>query len=793
MESLVEKGLRLTSGTVSVFVDALELIIWRQVMIRMFEKLEEALYGIVLHVLKFVSMEFRLFTIDFGPDGKLCLFATRYCVRCGKTERVTKRDEFLHHCGAPTKLVMEKKRFGLIRWFMVITGTNTNQFCRIRQSELVWKTFQNQLKENDSCMDHEGLTPIQAQIGNLLSEKRLYPFGKSDNDRSWAVTEGAYGALVEFFNNKMPNDGHMLFSDIFHVVTRTVKVMYNTEYEKRAGCDGHGLVSDSITKLSRQFRLLGCIRKSLGVLAKGLLVSVPSKQLGNIDIVVGSNCVKVGKDKLNNGDIFEGVVGLLNMDRVAGGRPGWEPIMFLKNVPAVHNFLNDLVEKEMRKLIEEVFTDRNALIKRFDKGLDEKEYPFWVQIIRSNIRIDKVVGKIITQVLLKQMADMVMGSGITSTLRSAKIDDAIPEEKLVCWALRVPFIGAKDALIRCTKDGWTTSKYMTDATGMDDDGDRINILPKDVGEFLHKFMYKIGKISLPKGYEVKRDESVPSPYNMIMKYLSQMEGPNIGIPCSILALDMAKGNIKSARMSASCAHYAAQLLKKGIYNKDGVKLSGTEILKLWNTSQYDKKESRDLDFARSWFKKEISDRLSAKKALSINHFALAIQKMYDGVGNLDKRYKNCIPYNPEVHLGTLNRRIADGCRIAVELYNEYDIQNRYNKPYKEASLTPEEAECINPIKTLWKESWNKINTMSRNGVHDDVLKGYRVNLREKMVAIGKNITDDVAKVIIKDALIRGRYDLADVVLPKSVGEYIGFHESLLDMDVDIDDSDDVEL
>lgn len=741
---------------------------------RIFEYIKN-IVEMILHVLKLDAIEFPVYTLDFASNGmSIVLYATRYCRKCGKTKRVTKGDEFRECCGMTTALVKEKKRDALIRNFLNLFNLDPRDFCRIQMSESVLKKFTSELIERRKS-GHTYMLGIQNDIGMALMAASVYPFGKSARGRSWACKPKSLGPVLNFFDGKMPNDGHLLFSDFFHRIMRPVRVMYDTSYEIATGCDGHAIAKKSLVGDGRQFRLMN--KKCL---AKGLAVGVTDDKLDGCDIIVGSNCVKIGKRHLKDGDKFIAWMGLMNMDKPRRGCPGWEPIMFLKNTKKVHTFMNALVDREVRKLAEELFnSDREALIARFDRGetQDEKSYPWEVQVLRSNLPMDHpMLGKALTQIFLNECSKIVMGGGIFSKLRCAKIDDRIPEEKLTCYAIRVPFIGGKRAIIRCTRDGWTTSKYMNDNSGMDDDGDRIGIIAHDIGVFLEENMKDIGKLEMPAGFEVKRDESLADGRTMVMKYLNQTEGPDIGIPCSVLIRDLAIGNMKAARRSASAAHFSAQLLKKNMFDVAGNMMTSDDFLNMFDMSQYDRKDMKRLNFARAWFA-ELTDRRKNKKALSINHFAMAVMEVLDINGK--NRYPDFRPYDAKRNVGVLNRRVYEGCKIVVDIYNEYGIQDKFNRPAK-FSISDDMAALIAPYKKAWKKRTFEIRKMEREGAHTEVVKMSRAVLRERMRDAGAKMDLDCALAMIYDALNTGTYALADIMLPEAVGFYTGYCDCVMD-------------
>lgn len=690
------------------------------------------------------TMSFKKLYIE-SYDSYAVAYSMKHCPVCGKVYRITKAGEHATCCSTDTVHITEDKKDSLIRDFCVWHNINMSSIIRL-----------------------EVVGHVTAHVVSLLIEKKIMPIGTFTDGACWAVVGSTTATMSVFFSTvgACAGYGHYLFSDTYFRNDALLTCVYDNTYQSTCKGDGganiiarslvEGMLTNEETPSRIQFRLLG---KDKEVFAKGTCTVMEDnnpKLLGK-NFVVSSNSIKVGS--IEEGTEFLATVLLSKTEsgKRRRGMPGWELISFLKDVPEVHSYLNSRLGEKVAFLASSLFDNNkeglNELL--YNPMKSEKDQSWAAQIVRSSLPLDtEFTGKHLSQMFLSRCADLVMGSGIETDLHIAKCEDWLNNSALTNTAIRMPFVGGLDALIPCTKSGRYKESSMTNQTGLDDDGDDLHILDEMDADFLKKYLIKTETInSTFSGEKIKTRVSIES---MAWKLMYMAQSPSIGLGVNNMAYCLANDRPELANRGGSLAHFAAQGIKKTLTDRNGKSVDTATFIDSFGMPMIPDDYT---DIARDWYR-SIEEKKKAGETLTITDFLKYID-MYD----------------PHIHVGILARRIYEGCIIVRDIWNDYGmLEYAWAKP---TPLSDVDKAKISNIKGWWGSRQRAFVDM-KGWCHKTVLSKLRNEFYGMYREYGETIDDDTCKIIIMDSLVSGKSYMAEKLLPKAIGDYLGFATFLIE-------------
>lgn len=760
-------------------------------------------------------MRFTKIFVDVYEDNTIAYF-TRYCSKCGYVHRVhlgTKDSTVKRIAGIPIstcpkcktvgmKVESEIKRDAIIRDVMVALGLHNTNFARLTMTDEFKEAYQKQLRNRRRYrrkMFANGATnpkfweiQLNRQLKDILVRNGLAPIGPFRAGGAWLVKTSKLDTIMKVLGRtrgEVAGYGHLLFSDGRFRVKDAVRVTYSSKFEERSGTDGEGVIPAHMLKgfklksgfAPKQVQVRIFINNEDGTMAiaKGTLRVVNKAK----HIIVGPNMVKTGKDGMVEGKSYRAKMIIVGVDRPRTGRPGWELISWLKNTPAVNAALDKLVRDRVEELANTLLNgDRKSIIDRYgDPEKEEWEQPLIVQMARSNLPMNsKIVLTELSQLFFDACVDIVMGSGIEARLRMAKVDKRIDESELTEYAIRMPFIAGKHAVIRCRADGMTIPKYMNKWSNMDTDGDKLHILDRELGKLLYDAMEEIPAIDLPdNGWEIKKDSTPANHYSLVDGFGYQLDIPDIGIGCSDGVLGLAVGDLDVAHSSFCCSEIGAQLVKKRLFDKDGNLVRGDMLLEEMKASVTDDQDKRAaLNYCREWFR-AISEIRGERANIGYYQFASVLSKQYNARGKLNKFSNDWTPFNPEKNPGILNWRFYRNIEIMLSIHDKYDLYEKVTREsYGDTNpLTKDENRAIADIVNFDATGYKFIRKCERDGMHKEYVSSLRSAHREALLERAALLTMDQIRLIAIKCLHTKRPRMMEMVMKHhklSIADVFGY-------------------
>lgn len=688
-------------------------------------------------------MSFKKLYIE-SCDSTAIAYSMKYCSVCGKVHRITKAGDHATCCSTDTLYITEDKKDSLIRDYCAWHGMDMSSIIRL-----------------------EIVGDVNHHVVSLLKRLKIMPIGTYTNGTTWAVVGSGVATMSTFFSTVGACAGYAqyLFSDTYFRNDTLLTCVYDNAYQSTCKGDGganiiarslvEGMLQNGETPSRVQFRLLG---KDKEVFAKGTCTVMEDNnpKLQGKNFVVSSNSIKVGS--IEEGTEFDATILLSKTEskKRRRGMPGWELISFLKDCPEVHSYLNSRLTEKVAFLASSLFdNDKEGLNEiLYDSMKSEKDQSWATQIVRSSLPLDsEFIGKHLSQMFLSKCADLVMGSGVETDLHIAKCEDWLNESALTDTAIRMPFVGGKDALIPCTKSGRYKASSMSNQTGLDDDGDDLHVLDAMDADFMSKYLIETGSImSTFGGEKIKTAVSINS---MVDKLVDMAQSPSIGLGVNNMAYCLASDKPELASRGGSLAHFAAQGIKKTLTCNGNVVDTNTFIESFGMPFIPD----YDWNIAREWYSM-IEDKKKASETLTITDFLKYID-MYD----------------PHVHIGVLARRVYEGCIIVRDMWNNYGmLEYAWSKP---AQLSDMDKAKVSKVKGWWGSKQRSFIEM-KGWCHKTVLSKLRNEFYGMYRELGETLDDDICTIIVMDSLVSGKSYMAEKVLPKAIGDYLGFATFLIE-------------